>query len=108
MSKPTTHFKNSFIEPLDLKSEGRLINEDMRSVVTVKLQDLVDLYRRNTADHGYDPYFTYRVLLLCIHNGHTDHFDLTSELHRFFKQCMSEGSLPLLQMCFDLLLLKQM
>ena len=107
MSKPN-HFKNSFADPGEINPAGRLISEDMRSVVSSKLEDLVDLYRRTTADHGYDPQLAYRVLLLCLFNNHTQHFNLPQELHRFFKQCMSEGSLPLLQMCFDLLLVKQL
>ena len=75
MSKPN-NFKNSFAPPTDVSAAGRLITEDMRSVVTTKLEDLVDLYRRTTADNGYDPQLAYRVLLLCLFNSHAQHFNL--------------------------------
>ena len=76
MSKPN-NFKNSFAAPQDIATAGRLITEDMRSVVSTKLEDLVDLYRRTTADNGYDPHLAYRVLLLCLFNNHVQHFNLT-------------------------------
>ena len=65
----------------------------MGEVVGSKLEEVVELYRRTTADNGYDPWLSYRVILLCLTNNHSSHFNPAEEVHRFFKQCLGVGSL---------------
>lgn len=77
-------------------------------VLHQKLEALIQLYRRTTAEAGYNEKIAYRVITISLLSDNEDQLNLTEEVSRFFKHCLVTPSLNKIGLCFDLLLLKEL
>lgn len=66
------------------------------------------MYRTRCAENGYSEDLAYRVIVLGLLCPKESGLDLKQEIDRFFRHCLGSEELEKLQMCFDLLLLKEL
>lgn len=57
----------------------------MNAVVAEKLQHVVEIYRTQTMQNGYDVALAYRVLALCLLTNNKSKLNFFEELTRMFK-----------------------
>ena len=102
-------FKNSFIaDPAKREQLASIISEDLAGTVGEKLKGIAEVYRTRSAENGYSEALAYRVIVLSLLCPKEAGLDLKQEIDRFFRHCLASEELEKLQLCFDLLLLKEL
>lgn len=71
-----------------------------------RLGEVAQLYRELSSEQGYQPSLAYRVIVLHLLSPQPG-FDCSQEIMRFFRLVLSQVELEGIQLCFDLLLVKE-
>lgn len=70
-------FKNAFVtDPRQKEVVASIINEDMSAVLSDKLGQVLQIYKRQTIEGEYDPALAFRIIALSLVTNHKNKINL--------------------------------